>query len=79
MDIENDEGYRELSLRRAQINTAWQDIKEKMDSGEVITTKVVNINKGGLIVEQGRHEDLLKDRGGLYRRYAEHQVISSLT
>lgn len=51
LDIENDEGYRELSLRRAQINTAWQDIKEKMDSGEVITTKIININKGGLIVE----------------------------
>lgn len=50
-DIENDEGYRELSLRHAQINTAWQDIKEKMDSGEVITTNVLNINKGGLIVE----------------------------
>ncbi len=51
LDIENDEGYRELSLRRAQINTAWQDIKEKMDAGEIITTKVVNINKGGLIIE----------------------------
>lgn len=51
LDIENDEGYRDLSLRRAQINTAWQDIKEKMDSGEIITTKVVNINKGGLIIE----------------------------
>ncbi len=51
LDIENDEGYRELSLRRAQINTAWQDIKQKMDSGEIVTTKVLNINKGGLIVE----------------------------
>lgn len=51
MDIENDEGYRELSLKRAQTNTAWQDIKDKMESGEVITTKVSNINKGGLIVE----------------------------
>src|SRR6185369_4842266 len=38
MDIESDDGkgYRELSLRRAQTNTAWQDIKEKMDSGEII-------------------------------------------
>jgi small subunit ribosomal protein S1 len=51
LDIENEDGYRELSLKRAQMTTAWQDIKEKKDSGEVITTKVVNINKGGLIIE----------------------------
>ena len=44
-------GYRELSLRRAQRTTAWEDIKQKKESGEVITTKIVNINKGGLIVE----------------------------
>lgn len=51
IELENDEGYRELSLRSAQMTTAWQDIKEKKDLGEVITTKIVNINKGGLIVE----------------------------
>ncbi len=51
LDLENDEGYRELSLRQAQMTTAWQDIKEKKESGEIIDTKVVNINKGGLIVE----------------------------
>lgn len=51
LDLEDDEGYRELSLRRAQTNTAWQDIKEKRDNGEIITTKVMNINKGGLIIE----------------------------
>ena len=51
LDIENEDGYRELSLKRAQMTTAWQDIKEKKDSGEVIITKVVNINKGGLIIE----------------------------
>ena len=44
-------GYRELSLRRAQRTTAWEDIKQKKESGEVVTTKIVNINKGGLIVE----------------------------
>ncbi len=51
LELENDEGYRELSLKAAQMTTAWQDIKEKRDSGEVISTKIVNINKGGLIVE----------------------------
>lgn len=51
LDLENDDGYRELSLKAAQMTTAWQDIKEKKDNGDVITTKIVNINKGGLIVE----------------------------
>lgn len=51
LELENDDGYRELSLKAAQMTTAWQDIKEKKEKGEVVTTKIVNINKGGLIVE----------------------------
>jgi len=51
LDLENEEGYRELSLKQAQMTTAWQDIKNKKENGEIIDTKVVNINKGGLIVE----------------------------
>lgn len=51
IELENEDGYRELSLRSAQMTTAWQDIKEKMDKEEILTTVVININKGGLIVE----------------------------
>ena len=51
LDIENEDGYRELSFKRAQLTTAWEDIRKKKENGEVITTKIVNINKGGLIVE----------------------------
>src|SRR3989338_5419144 len=51
IELENEEGYRELSLRSAQMTTAWQDIKEKLDKEEIVTTIVININKGGLIVE----------------------------
>lgn len=51
LEIENNDGYRELSLRAAQMTTAWQRIKERKDNGDVITTKILNINKGGLIVE----------------------------
>ena len=29
---------------------------------------------GGRILEQGRHEELLRNAGGLYRRYAQHQL-----
>lgn len=51
LELENEEGYRELSLKSAQITTAWQDIKEKKDNDEIIETQIININKGGLIVE----------------------------
>ncbi len=51
LELENDEGYRELSLKAAQMTTAWQRIKELKDSGEIVTTSITNINKGGLIVE----------------------------
>lgn len=51
MDIENEDGYRELSLKRAQKTTSWEDIRAKRDQGEIIETQVTNLNKGGLIVE----------------------------
>lgn len=51
VELENEDGYRELSLKSAQMTTAWQDIKEKMDKDEIISTTIININKGGLIAE----------------------------
>jgi small subunit ribosomal protein S1 len=51
VELENEDGYRELSLKAAQLTTAWQDIQEKKEKGELITTTIININKGGLIVE----------------------------
>lgn len=53
IELENEDGYRELSLKAAQITTAWQDIKEKKESGEILSTQIININKGGLIIEVG--------------------------
>ncbi len=51
LDIENEDGYRELSLKRAQQVSAWQDIANKQGAGEIIEIEIMNINKGGLIVE----------------------------
>ena len=39
---------------------------------------VVIVLDDGRITEQGRHEELLKRAGGLYRRYAEHQLTAQL-
>ena len=51
LELENEDGYRELSLKAAQMTTAWQRIKELKDEGSTLTTVIVNINKGGLIVQ----------------------------
>lgn len=51
VDIENSEGNIELSFRQAGQERVWQTLQEKMSSKEVIRTKIVEANKGGLMVE----------------------------
>ncbi len=49
VEMENDEGYRELSLRDATKEITWQKLRELKESGEVIKVKVSGVNKGGLL------------------------------
>ena len=51
VEPENKEGIVELSLRQAGQERVWQTLKEKMDSKEVVRTKILEANKGGLMVE----------------------------
>ncbi len=51
LELENEEGLRELSLKRAQMKSAWQEVKEKYEKGEIIPVRIINLNKGGLIAE----------------------------
>lgn len=51
LELENEDGYRELSLKAAQLTTAWQRITDLKNTGTVITAPIININKGGLIVQ----------------------------
>ncbi len=51
MDLENEEGYIELSIREASYEKAWDDIESKRDTQDKVTTKVLSANKGGLLVE----------------------------
>lgn len=51
IDPENDEGYVELSIRTASYELAWEDIYKKMQEGEVISVKVKEANRGGLVTE----------------------------
>ncbi len=51
VEPENKEGIVELSLRQAGQERVWQTLKAKMDSKEVVRTKILEANKGGLMVE----------------------------
>jgi small subunit ribosomal protein S1 len=51
VEPENKEGITELSLRQAGQERVWQTLKAKMDSKEVVRTKILEANKGGLMVE----------------------------
>ncbi len=51
VEPENKEGLVELSLRQAGQERVWQTLKEKMESKEVMKTKILEANKGGLMVE----------------------------
>jgi small subunit ribosomal protein S1 len=49
VELENDEGYRELSLRDATKEISWQKLKDLKDSGQVLNVRVTGVNKGGLL------------------------------
>lgn len=49
--LENEDGFAVLSMRRADRERIWRTVKEKQESGEVVTVSVVDINKGGLLVD----------------------------
>src|SRR3989344_2819151 len=51
MDYENEDGYIELSIREASYEKSWEDIEAKLGAREAVTTKVIDANKGGLMVE----------------------------
>lgn len=45
IDLENEDGYIELSVREASYERAWDDLESKRDTQDVITTKVLDANK----------------------------------
>lgn len=51
VEPENKDGIAELSLRQAGQERVWQTLKEKLEKREVVRTKILEANKGGLMVE----------------------------
>jgi len=50
-DLENEDGFIELSIREASYEKAWEDLESKRDTQEKVNTKVLSANKGGLLIE----------------------------
>src|SRR3989344_8167991 len=51
LDPDNENGMVELSFRQAGHERVWSALREKMDKKEILDTKILDANKGGLIVE----------------------------
>lgn len=51
VETENREGNVELSLRVAGQERVWQKLRDYMESREIVSTKILAANKGGLMIE----------------------------
>lgn len=49
VDMENELGMMELSFKKTSKEQAWKELKEKMNKEELVTVKVQEVNKGGLL------------------------------
>src|SRR5689334_21280631 len=50
IELENELGEVELSFRYAGQQKAWDSLRKLMDSGEIVPAKIVEANKGGLLI-----------------------------
>ncbi|MFA6304517.1 MAG: S1 RNA-binding domain-containing protein [Patescibacteria group bacterium] len=53
LELENENGQLELSFRYAGHQKAWETLEQLMKSGEVTEAKIIDANKGGLMVKVG--------------------------
>ena len=53
IDIENERGLVELSFRSAGHKKAWDNLRQLMEAGTIANVKIVEANKGGLLVTCG--------------------------
>ena len=49
IELENEDGYVELSLSGAHKQQSWQDLKELKEKDEIVAIKILGANSGGLI------------------------------
>lgn len=51
LDLENEDGYIELSFREAGQEKVWQDLENILEKDKIIKVPILDANKGGLIIE----------------------------
>ena len=49
VELENEDGYRELSLIDATKDLNWKNLQEMKDKQEIVQVKITGVNKGGLL------------------------------
>jgi len=49
VELENDQGYRELSLRDATKEMSWKRLRDLRETGQILNIKITGVNKGGLL------------------------------
>jgi len=59
VELENDDGYAELSLSQAGREIGWEKLQAKREADETINVKVLGANKGGLLVEAEKFQGFL--------------------
>ena len=50
VDLENENGEMELSFRFAGQKKAWEELKQLFTSGDIVEARVLEANKGGLLI-----------------------------
>lgn len=49
IELENEEGFLELSANQANEEISWESLKQKKENGETFKVKILGANKGGLL------------------------------
>ncbi len=59
LELENENGEMELSFRQAGHQKAWGNLEDLKKAGQVVEIKVVDANKGGLMIKLGQIDGFL--------------------
>ncbi len=51
LEVENEDGFRELSLAEAQSQKSWDLVRELKRTNKIVATKILSVNRGGLMIE----------------------------
>jgi len=49
IELDNEDGYVELSIRGAREDLVWMELREKKEKGETFVVKISGVNRGGLL------------------------------